>query len=95
MELMGLGAVDNSAALQLPHSIAEIDGFLSRAGMERSRLISFGFGPFTFAYRKVLPEWLGVRVHKLLQHLADLGVPGICSVGAQFLILAQKNPVSK
>src|SRR5207248_6727158 len=73
------------------HSIAEIDVFLSRAGMKRLRLVSFGFGPFTFAYRKALPEWLGVRVHNLLQHCADSGYPGICSVGAQYLILAQKH----
>ena len=77
------------------HSVAEIDGFLSRAGMKRVRLITFGFGPFTFAYRKALPEWLGMRVHKLLQRLADAGVLGIRSVGAQYLVLAQKNLLSK
>ena len=73
------------------HSIAEIDAFLSHAGMKRVRFISFGFGPFTFAYRKTLPEWLGMQVHNILQRLADAGFPGIRSVGAQYLILAQKN----
>jgi len=73
------------------HSIAEIDAFLSHTGMKRVRFISFGFGPFTFAYRKALPEWLGMQVHNILQRLADAGFPGIRSVGAQYLILAQKN----
>ena len=74
------------------HSVAEIDKFLLHAGMKRLRLVSFGFGPFTFAYRKALPDRLGVGVHDLLQRLADAGLPGIRSVGAQYLILAQKDP---
>ena len=74
------------------HSVAEIDKFLLHAGMKRLRLVSLGFGPFTFAYRKALPERLGVGVHDLLKRLADAGLIGIRSVGAQYMILAQKDP---
>ena len=73
------------------HSMREIDDFFSSVGLERVRSKTLGFGSFTFFYREFLPDWLGVRIHRLLQWAASLGVPLLRSTGAQFLLLARKK----
>lgn len=74
------------------HSLSEVDAFFAGAGLERVRTETLGFGPFTFFYRKVLPEWLGVAVHRVLQRFVDMRCPVLRSTGAQFLVLARKRP---
>lgn len=73
------------------HSLREIDALLARAGLERVHLETIGFGPFTLFRRKVLPDRLGVAIHRALQRLLDMRVPLLQLVGAQFLILAKKR----
>jgi len=66
-----------------------IQGMLEDAGLRIVRCVTFGFGPFTFFGRETLHDAAALRLNRRLQGWADQGVPGIRSVGAQHLILAQ------
>jgi ubiquinone/menaquinone biosynthesis C-methylase UbiE len=68
----------------------EFDRLIAWLGLEKTSGVMFGFGPFTFARRKVLPDRLGVFLHRALQRGCDRGVPGLRSVGWQYLVLARK-----
>jgi D-aspartate ligase len=72
------------------HRLAEFDALIAAAGLERLEGTTFGFGPFTLLNRQMLPRGVGVRVHDLLQRLADRGAPMVRSMGAQYLVLARK-----
>jgi ubiquinone/menaquinone biosynthesis C-methylase UbiE len=50
-----------------------------------------GFGPFTFLDRRLLPEWLGMWVHRRLQALADRGVRPVRSMGWHHLVVARRR----
>ena len=73
------------------HAPSEFDGLLLAAGTPVRRGRTFGFGPFSFLGHEVLAGATGVAVHTWLQRLADLGVPGVRSLGAQYLVLAAKQ----
>ena len=72
------------------HRLAEFDGLIAAAGLERLKGTTFGFGPFTVFNRQMLPSGVGVRVHDVLQQRADRGTPMVRSMGAQYLVLARK-----
>lgn len=73
------------------HSLQEVDEFLAKGGLERVYSETLGFGPFTFCYKKLFSDRIGIAVHRALQRLADLRLPLIRSTGAQFLVLARKR----
>jgi ubiquinone/menaquinone biosynthesis C-methylase UbiE len=68
---------------------AEFDGLVTRAGLELRSRSTFGFGPFTMFGVPVPPVRAGIRLSGRLQRLADQGVPGFRSAGAQYLVLAR------
>jgi D-aspartate ligase len=72
------------------HRRAEFDRIVAAAGLERVVGSTFGFGPFTLLGRRLLPHPVGVRVNASLQGLADRGMPGLRSAGAQYLVVARK-----
>lgn len=72
------------------HSCREFDALLSAASLQKVKGLTLGFGPFTFFGRKVLPFRLERRVHHTLQLLAERDIPGIRSLGAQYLVVARK-----
>jgi ubiquinone/menaquinone biosynthesis C-methylase UbiE len=74
------------------HSSGAITGMLEDAGLRVVHCVTFGFGPFTFFGRDTLQDAAAIRLNRRLQGWADRGVPGIRSLGAQHLILAQ-NPI--
>ena len=74
------------------HRRGELDHILADAGLERVAGATFGFGPFTLLGRRLLPDPVGVRVDTSLQALADRGMPGVRSAGAQHLVVARKPP---
>ncbi len=71
------------------HRLAEFDALLSRSGLELLKRSTFGFGPFTMFGLPVTSGRLGIRLNTSLQRLADQGVPGFRSAGAQYLVLAR------
>ena len=68
---------------------AEFDALLKRAGLELLSRSTFGFGPFMMFGLPVTPGRVGIRLSSRLQRLADQGVPGFRSAGAQYLVLAR------
>jgi ubiquinone/menaquinone biosynthesis C-methylase UbiE len=73
------------------HSLREFERLLSESGLEVVEGSTVGFGPFTLFGKRVLPARLEPRIDRWLQLRADRGVPGIRSVGAQYLVLARKS----
>lgn len=89
LERRGLtGPREASARL---HSIREFDARLFNAGLKKIKATTVGFGPFSFLGCKLLPPSCGVRVHDLLQDLADKGVPILRSMGSHYIVLAAKG----
>jgi ubiquinone/menaquinone biosynthesis C-methylase UbiE len=74
------------------HAPAEFDEILRRTGFETLRASTLGFGPFTLAGHRALPEPLASRLNARLQRLADREVPVVRSRGAQYLVFASRTP---
>ena len=79
-----------NGALATFHRRGEFDHILAGTGLEPVAGATFGFGPFTLLGRRLLSDPVGVRVDASLQKLADRGVPGVRSAGAQYLVVARK-----
>jgi succinoglycan biosynthesis protein ExoA len=73
------------------HSCEEFERLLTSASLNKEEGRTFGFGPFTFFGRRILPERVGVALHHRLQRLADRGFVGIASRGAQYMVVARKT----
>ncbi len=72
------------------HWIRNVDRWLSLAGLEKVKGITLGFGPFTFFYQTLRPS-TGIRLHHWLQKLADRNIPGLRSMGLEYILLARKR----
>jgi len=72
------------------YSIPDFDSHLRRVGLVKMEGLTLGFGPFSFLGLKVLPEFIGLRLHRVLQRLANKGVPFIRSGGLVYLAAASK-----
>jgi SAM-dependent methyltransferase len=72
-----------------PHRLTEFDAILKAAGLELVKRSTFGFGPFTMFGLPVTSARAGIRLNARLQRLADQGMPGFRSAGAQYLVLAR------
>jgi ubiquinone/menaquinone biosynthesis C-methylase UbiE len=68
----------------------ELDRLVTDFGLQRIRGATFGFGPFTFRGRIVLPNSLGLFLNRHLQRLADGGLGALRSTGAQYVLIARK-----
>ena len=73
------------------HSPREFDSILSAAGLDKSRSVMLGFGPFTLCRKSVLPDSMGIKVHRLLQAAAHRKWPIVSSYGMQYLVLSTKR----
>ena len=69
----------------------EFDQQLASLKMEKIESLTLGFGPFTLFFQHVLPEPLGVKLHRALQRLADRQVPVLRSGGCNYIVLARKQ----
>jgi ubiquinone/menaquinone biosynthesis C-methylase UbiE len=72
------------------HSRKELDLLLSSAGLRAEAWLTLGFGPFKLFRAKVVPNRIGVALHRRLQSLANHGFPGIRWMGSQHVVLATK-----
>ncbi len=73
------------------HTTSYIDRVIFQNRLEKVKAVTLGFGPFSFLGRTLLPNSLGIGLHRRLQTLADRGVAGIRSTGSQYLVLARKR----
>lgn len=77
-----------------PTSMASPRAFghlLFRLEFEVERSVTFGYGPFSFLGRNLVPDSLGLKIHSKLQQLCERRIPIVRSMGAQHLVLARKR----
>jgi ubiquinone/menaquinone biosynthesis C-methylase UbiE len=67
------------------------DRMLGAAGLSVVRGQTFGFGPFTFLGREVVPQRLGVELHRGLERRAERGGQMLRQRGHQYIVLARKS----
>jgi SAM-dependent methyltransferase len=72
------------------YSIPDFDSHLRRVGLVKKGGFTLGFGQFSFLGVKVLPQFIGIRLHRILQRLASKGVPLVRSGGHVYLAAASK-----
>lgn len=73
------------------HSRREFDSIISDGGLDKLWSGTVGFGPFTLFWKRVLPDSMGIKVHRLLQAAADRRLPVVSSYGMQYLVMATKR----
>ena len=67
----------------------DFDARLPAYGLEKCDGITLGFGPF-WGVAKVLPRWVGVKLHRILQTLADKDIPPFRSTGSQYITVLKR-----
>jgi ubiquinone/menaquinone biosynthesis C-methylase UbiE len=72
------------------HTAADAAMLLRAAGLEPLADVPLGFGPFTLFGRSVLPQRIGVYLHRLLQLLAERGALSLRERSGQYVVLARK-----
>jgi ubiquinone/menaquinone biosynthesis C-methylase UbiE len=74
------------------HSLDEFERLLSSAGLVKQTGQTIGHGPFTFMKRRVLPNRVGMEIHRRLQRRADRGNTWIAARGSTYIVAARKEP---
>lgn len=69
----------------------QFDRELIATGLRKTHCFTLGFGPLTFFGRQTVRGQAAVKLHGCLQRLADGGVPGLRSAGAQYMVVAHKQ----
>lgn len=87
---LGIRNVPTPSSDARMYTLREFDGMLFAAGLKKVETTMLGFGPFTFLNRKLLPDSVGIKLHRRLQAAANQGVPLIRSTASQYLVLARK-----
>jgi|SRR3954470_18533923 ubiquinone/menaquinone biosynthesis C-methylase UbiE len=72
------------------YSVRKFDELLTDCEFEKLKGTTVGFGPFSFLECKVIPEFIGIRVHRILQHLAEKPQSTFSSAGNHYVVLARK-----
>lgn len=73
-------------------SFRTLRAWVSSAALTTRKAATVGFQPWTLHRRPVFREAVSLRLHGLLQWLADRRVPGIRWSGMDFVVLARKEP---
>lgn len=73
-----------------PAAGADLDGYVTGAGLEQVAWGTVGFGPFTLLGRSVLPDRWSTALHGWLQARADRGWWLLARRGAHFMVLARR-----
>jgi predicted ATP-grasp superfamily ATP-dependent carboligase/ubiquinone/menaquinone biosynthesis C-methylase UbiE len=73
------------------HRPEEFDAALARAGLEKVKGVTFGFGPFTVLGRPILGPRAGIRADGVLEGIARAPGPWLRRRGNQYVVLARKR----
>lgn len=76
------------------HRTDQIDEMLQAARLQKIQGMTLGFGPFSLFGRPIVPQSLGIRMHRRMQEWADRGMPVFRSTGMSYLVLA-RMPISE
>lgn len=72
------------------HSRRQFDSILADAGLDTLQRVMVGFGPFTLFGKSVLPDPIGIKVHRLVQAAANRKLPIVSLCGTHYLVMATK-----
>lgn len=72
------------------HFRRQFQGLLQETGLEIVEGRMFGFGPFTLAGRRALPDRAGRWADRRLSRLSEAGVPVFRSTGSQYIALCRR-----
>jgi SAM-dependent methyltransferase len=87
--LRRLGWRDNLPVCHL-RSVRQFQESIKAAGLRPVRYVTLGFGPFSVLNRKLVPDTIGSKLHRILQRWADRGVPVLRSMGHVCVAVAIK-----
>ena len=73
------------------YSMKELRALANSARLEECKVVTVGFGPFTFLGKKILPDSVGVWLNERLEELAERNLLGLNRVGSQHILLARKE----
>ena len=73
------------------HSRRKFDSILSDAGLEKLWSVMVGFGPYTLFGKHLLPDSMGIKVHRLLQAAANRNLPIVSFCGMEYLVMSTKR----
>lgn len=90
LTLIRLRKASQESSLVHMYSNRQFDRLLRDAGFEVVETRALGFGPFTLFQRKLLPDRLGVSVHRFLQDLAEKRLSILRTFSTQHVVLARK-----
>ena len=72
-------------------SVRECHRMLEVCGLRLLEETTLGFGPLSLFRRHLLPRAAGLRLHRMLQSLADRGIPVLRLAGVQYIAAAEKS----
>jgi ubiquinone/menaquinone biosynthesis C-methylase UbiE len=84
----------SNGAVARMYTPSQFNAALKAAGFEVERGRTIGFGPITFAKHGVLPQSIGLTVHRKCQDLADNRIRIVRSLGSHYVVLARKPKAS-
>jgi len=71
-------------------SFWDLRRLMSRAGLSVVKYQTLGFGPFSLLGRRLLPDRVGLKLHRSLQKAADRGASILRATGTQQIVLARR-----
>jgi len=72
-------------------SVARFRRLLSFHNLQILNETTIGFGPFTFFRQPVFSDQMGIKLHHILQSLADGRLPLLSAVGAHHIVLLKRS----
>lgn len=72
------------------YSTKEFDELIEAVGFRKSGGLTVGFGPFSVCECPLLPDAIGIKLHRFLQRLAQRGASPLAGRGNHYVVLATK-----
>jgi hypothetical protein len=85
----------SQAARDHRHSPKEFDLLLLHAGLDKVETLTLGFGPFSFFGHRLLADPMGIKIHNMLQSLANRSFPLVGITGSHYIVVAKRQVFGK
>jgi SAM-dependent methyltransferase len=94
LSLLYRAGLGTSCARPRTYSMREFDLVVREGGLKKLAGTTLGFGPLSFFKHPIISDSVGMRIHQMLQRLADRRVPIVRSAGHVHLVIATKEASS-
>lgn len=72
------------------YSLRQFNAALKKSGLRIISGMTLGFGPFSFFKYPLFSDRLAIRLHRMIQDVADQGTPILRHAGHVYAVLAEK-----